>query len=414
MKKLGYYTVLAFAIVFSGCNSDGDGAIKGNQEKDKTPGISNIIGFTPEERQVNDSLNVFGFKLINEVAKDREVLKHNDKNIALSPLSASVALGMLANTENVEMREAVVKILGQGNLFELNAACDKLMCFLPSRRNGGELSLANSAWFNNGYLPGKEWSDALASYYYAEVNQLDFTDKASVDKINAWVSNKTNGLVKKVKGYISPYTKYILINTLYFLGQWEKTFDKDLTFREPFKGVDMSTEVDMMHDFSINSYVEMAGYKMTTRKFDGDTRMVLILPDAGRDLMEFVATFSYEDYNKALAASRLYKVNLSLPKFKLDTNLDISEYMEALGLPITATDRMGNITSNLSVEQFTNTFIDEEGARLAAATVIEEDIFNEVPEIMGEVAMELNRPFMYLIQNTRIGTVLMAGIVNNL
>lgn len=397
---------------------------KNGQEENKTPGVEEIVRFelTSDESLVNDGLNDFGFKLINEVVRDfnnsadTENKGDGNGNIAVSPLSASIALGMLANTCDDEMEKAIAKMLGQKDLSHLNSTCNKLMEYLPERTNGGELLMANSAWYKEDLTPLKEWENAMASVFFAETKSIDFTDPKSVDVVNGWVSDHTKGLIKNVVDGFEKNTTCVLVNALYFLGRWQDEFDDALTKKELFHGKDGSSTVDMMHNRKNLGYVDATDFEMVELKFNGNTSMEFLLPKNGKDVTELMSGLTSEDYKEALRLGNTADVTLSLPRFKIETEMEITQMLHVMGMPaIAKLQKLGDNKDNVfMVNQFTNTSVNEKGAESAAATIIKiVESYMPAPKPQP-VTMEFNRPFAYLIRNQVAGTVLMAGIVHNL
>ena len=118
-------------------------------------------------------------------------------------------------------------------------------------------------------------------------------------------------------------------------------------------------------------------------------------------------------------------MDLSLPKFKVESSADISNILHELGLPVTfnldkmgVKDQSGRIVNGTAiVRQKTSAGIDEKGAEAAAITdaeIIVTSSGNSNQEEMKEVALAFDRPFLYFIENTKTGTILLAGVVNNL
>lgn len=424
MRKQVFYPLAVAAFMFSGC-SNGIGEVEDEtQEENKNPGVEEIARFelTSDESFVNDGLNDFGFKLINEVVRgfnnsdDTENKGDGNGNIAVSPLSASIAIGLLANTCDNEMEKAVADMLGQKDLSHLNSTCNKLMAYLQERINGGELIMANSAWYKKDLTPLQEWENAMASAFFAETKGIDFADPKSVDVVNGWVSDHTKGLIKNVVDGFEKKTTCVLVNALYFLGIWQDEFDESLTKDETFHGKDGKSTVNMMHIRRNLGYVDATDFEMVELPFNGNTSMEFMLPKNGKDVTELMSGLTSEDYKEALRFGKTADVTLSLPRFKIETEMEMTRMLKGMGMPVIAKlEKLGENEDNIfMVKQLTNTSVNEKGAESAAVTIINV-IGSYMPDHKPQpVTMEFNRPFAYLIRNQVTGTVLMAGIVNNL
>ena len=164
------------------------------------------------------------------------------------------------------------------------------------------------------------------SYYEAVAVKMDFGQPESLTELNRWTKEKTKGLIDPLfaKGYkLDLETSLILINTVYFLGQWEAEFDPDATFKEVFNGLNNTAEIDMMHDRSILDYAESEQWQMVSLKYKGGTRMNLYLPKDSvkpKDILLATKTFETEEAD----------VVLTLPKFDLESNIGLSKILQEL------------------------------------------------------------------------------------
>lgn len=411
MRKLFFKltTAACLTLLMAACSHSID-----EPDNGRNNGVIDNIELTPSELVANDGINEFGFKLLNELAKDKSISGKDNGNIAISPLSASLCLSMLVNSADAQIEDAISRMLGEPDINSLNSTCNKLMRFLPSRTNGGKLVLANSLWYNIERTPLKSWERNLEKVFFAETNGIDFADRASVDLINAWSAHYTEGLINRVVNQLDPETTICLLNAMYFIGKWDSPFKREETSQEMFRGRDRETRVDMMHADKTIPYCAADNFEMVCIPFDGSTDMLLLLPKEGSDVAELAGTLSYADFRSALDNLRRYNVEIALPKFKVGTSLNITGYLAQLGLPVECVlEKMGAAQKeSLKVEQFTATSIDEEGAELAAVTVTGMDSAAGPSPAVAKV--DFTHPFMYLVQNTRTRSILLAGIINNL
>lgn len=427
--KINAFVMLAVAAsAFCSCSSEGGSP----DEVREVPGLqicpvletTRTISLSAPEEAANASLNRFSFDFLGKAAENPLMFEKKDGNIAVSPVSASMCLAMLANSGDTELETAIARMLGEDNLPHLNETCGKLMRYLPSTSNGAILNLANSVWYNTLYSPTEAWGNGLATNFGASVYGIEFADR-NVPLINGWCSDNTNGRIPTIIEKLDPNSIAHLINAFYFQGKWLSDFDPSLTDTQPFDGLDGKKDVRMMHNTLTLDYNRNEEFENVTVPFFGSSRIVFVLPAEGKSATELAAGFTYEKWRDALAGSGRAKVNLSLPKYKIETSADVTEIFAALGMPGSfAMEKMGIRMQNgdiaagcVLIRQKTSASIDETGAEAAAITDAEIDLFapdGGKQEELKEVNLTFNRPFLYFIENDRTGTILLAGVVNNI
>lgn len=198
-----------------------------------------------EERTIRAS-NRFGFRLLQEVHEESP-----DENHVLSPLSASMALGMALNGADGRTFEAMRETLGfsgAADLAAVNESYAGLIGMLQDLDPRVDFLLANSVWLQTQwpFLPAYE--ERVTEAFDARVQNVDFTDPATADAVNGWVSEGTNGRItefvtpEQLRGLVA-----LLANTVFFEGEWSDRFDESDTSREEFRLADGSTvSVPMM------------------------------------------------------------------------------------------------------------------------------------------------------------------------
>src|SRR5262245_12115829 len=200
---------------------------------------------TAGERQVLRAGNDFSLALFRQLAKAQP-----GKNVFVSPLSASMALGMTMNGARGTTLEAMRATLGMGtaDLQQINAGYKGLIELLRGLDPSTTFQLANSIWYRNGFPVQQTFLDAVKAAFSAEVRGLNFNDPSSVSVINAWVNSNTQGKIPTILEGIGPDDQMYLINAIYFKASWRTRFDPALTRPGPFRASGGSVQtVNMMH-----------------------------------------------------------------------------------------------------------------------------------------------------------------------
>ena len=159
-----------------------------------------------------------------------------NENIMISPLSISYALSMTLNGADGETRDAMLEALRINGITidAFNNSYKDLTKALLSVDKRVLMSIANSVWTENDFTVKQAFIDILTNYYNAESKSFDINDASAPDKINAWIEDKTNGLIKDMIEDLQDNTVMLLINAIYFKGKWKSQFDESKTIDMPF------------------------------------------------------------------------------------------------------------------------------------------------------------------------------------
>ncbi len=417
--KLKLTLIIAFALILAGCSSESGGG-KWDDPNPIQPTAD--LTLTGAEVDANEGLNKFGIEFFNAMALNYDVVfgdmaQDNKDNYSVSPLSASLALAMLANSGDDALTAGALKVLNTTDLQSLNGSCNKIMRYLVGRDN---LELANSIWYSSIRCNVLDsYVRNMNSTFYAEINGVDFTDSSVPGKMNAWIRNKTHGYIDNMIESTDERNIIYLINALYFKAKWKDSFKKDRTVKKTFYGTESDSEIDMMRSNGMYEYVKQDRLSAVIKNFEGDAAMAFVLPADGTDIKTLSANLSFDEWKAGIDNARTRNVDLSLPKFNIDTDAGLSELLGAMGLPsaFKNLDKMGAVNivngiASLETRQKTMTTVDEEGVTAAAVTVI--GGLEEALPAEDKVEYTLDRPFLYFIYNRTSGTILMAGRICNL
>ena len=411
MKKLTMIMcVVAMGALLPACSNDDkpkiiDGII--------IPPTSDKITLSRAEESVNDNINAFAFNFLNAAAAKYDEAFENtaDGNMAVSPLSASMVLALTANAGNDELTESISKALGFDDVATLNSACNKLLRFLPNRKDGNELVLANSVWYDQSGTAKAEFVKNMNETFYAEVNSVDMHDGSTCYLIDKWCSTKTNGIIPSIMDELSG-SNIILANAMYFNGKWEEEFKKSDTKYEDFHGTASTSTVRMMHASRTGYYYDLANAEAASIPFKGSYEMIFMLPKDDTTADELSKTLSFNEWKNKKEYET--SIKLSVPSFEMETSANITKALEYLGVDFSysSLDKMGfGINGALFAIQKTSTKVDESGATVAAVSAVGE---YWAYDGANNASLVLDRPFLYFLRNTVTGSILIAGRINNL
>jgi len=370
---------------------------------------------TNGEQAVIGASNAFGFGLLRELDRTRA-----DSNIFMSPLSASMALGMTMNGAAGptfdEMRAALA--FGTRPAAEINASYRSLIDMLRALDPTVDFRIANSIWYRAGFPFEQTFLDESRQFFDARVSGLDFASSNAVPSINDWVRQSTNGKIDKiVDGPIPNDVVMYLINAIYFNGSWTTRFDRNQTRTEPFHTIGGTTApIAMMRRTDTIRVAETADAQVVDLPYGGGAyTMTILLPKEGKSLRDVVATLTADAWQAAVTGATARSVELQMPKFTLRWEALLNDPLQALGMrqafqgDVADFTRMSRDAGNRlyisKVKQKAFVDVHEEGTEAAAVTSVE----IRVTCACGPQVIRIDRPFVFAIRERLSGTVLFLG-----
>ncbi|MBF2051927.1 MAG: serpin family protein [Candidatus Sericytochromatia bacterium] len=371
------------------------------------------------EANTRFALAFFG-DLLNETPRE---------NVFISPLSLSIALSMLYQGASGETRQEIADALRYSGLSEaeINAGNLTLRKRLQNSGKGVTVQIANALWgkaglsFNAGFLSRNQ------AFYDARLEALDFGSATAVARINQWASDNTNGLIPKVIEEIDPMTILILMNAIYFKGDWSEPFEASQTQERSFYKADGTTlEHPMMQRYDKFRYTNNtdAGFEAVSLPYGEaeETEMILLLPHAGKDLASLRDQLTPENWQSWLSSLRSRDGSVTLPKFKLKTERQLNDTLRRLGMVKAFSEAEAEFDSLLDnsplkayvseVKQDAFIDVNEKGTEAAAVTTITVGATSiQLPQEPFE--MVLDRPFLYAIYDRATESLLFMGALNS-
>jgi len=379
-------------------------------------GFASIVGTAPEVNEASlkelvAGNNAFAFDLYR-------ALKTNEDNLFFSPYSISLALAMTyagaRDNTAIEMAETLHFTLQQDRLHPaLNALGEKLL----GHDENISLTIANALWGQAGYPFLPDFLAVLDTGYDAGLRRADFigAPEGARRDINDWVSDATEGKIEDLMGpgTITPDTRLVLANAIYFKGTWKAQFDAKKTEFAPFYRLDGSqVKVPMMRMKGHFPYTEGMNYQAIELPYTGDTlSMAILLPRAGM-FEDFEANLSVERLDAILAQLCSEKVQLAMPRFELTSEFSLGETLANLGMPAAFKQGIADFsgmdgTRDLFIGHVAHkafVSVNEEGTEAAAATGV--SMVLSIPSMMT-----IDHPFVFLIRDSETGTILFIGRV---
>ncbi len=390
-----------------------------NENDVNEPGVEQVIDpveqveYTVAEKNAVAATQGFDYDFLNAVCASESY----DENVVVSPLSAQMLLSMMANVTDASSTAEIIRALGCDDISSLNSFNGKCLRVLPHVDASTKIALANSVWFHNAYTMNQAFVATANDFYDMEVFGRDF-DVAGpvVDEVNGWCNKKTSGLIPNIINGLDGVS--IMINALYFKGEWANPFDEAETEMKDFNGQAGVAKVKMMHKKGMQHYAVNNDYEAVKLELgNGAVSIAFVLPEEGKDMDVFMKGFDYvafknERYSDRVIDLSLVKCNLAPGKVDLQTALmslgvngvfapgQISLFEEAL-------DGQFRIYQKSAVE------FSEKGAEGASVTWNTEVIAPGAGDVAEVPVVTFDRPYLFFITEAQTGVCLMAGRVMN-
>jgi serpin B len=344
-----------------------------------------------------------------------------DENVFISPLSASIALGMTMNGAVGQTYEEMRATLGYGAMSrdEINANYKSLIALLQGLDAKVDFRIANSIWTRQSFaaLVDPTFVQDARNYFDASVTSLDFTATSAPATINAWAKTSTNGKIDKVIESISDTLVMFLMNAIYFKGDWRNGFDKAKTQPEAFRTMGGATvQVPMMHQVETMRYANIGDRTAVELGYGGDAfAMTIILPAPNESVNDLAATVTPALWQSLDAASREQEVDLTMPRFRLEWKGQFKEPLKTMGMRqpfVEGGADFSRLSPSRGTELFIsfvqqNTFVDvnEIGTEAAAVTTVGIGLTS----MPVRPVVRVDRPFLFVIRERLTGTLLFVG-----
>lgn len=361
----------------------------------------------------------FGFKLYKSASA-----KAAGQNLAVSPTSLAMALGMVGVGAEGQTSQEIYETLGfesaEQMSDELNAA-EQLM--LKSTSDQFIYEPANQLWVAKGFEVKSSYLDNLATYYGAGVNALDMSSSpANLAKaINEWVTKHTRELIKEVvtaQTFEGSKPKAIWANAFYLNAKWTDQFEDYKSGDGEFIAIDgaKSPAWYMNKESKDALYAERELFQALRLPFDqGQASMLIILPKEG----------AFEKVEQSLDAELIASVedelkpsvvDITVPRFKFDSDFKLKQALEDMGIKQAFTNDAD--FSKLTHEPFAltegiqkiNLSVDEEGTVGAVVSIIWGN--GALPPEEMPTKFEANRPFIFVVMHHETKQVLLLGRVH--
>ena len=256
-----------------------------------------VMKLTKKSKATNEEMirgyNRFSIKTLRETLANEE----DGKNVMISPASLMFALDMAAVGAKGKTYSQMAALIRKG------ATKRDLVTFAKDYRktleDSGLIDIANSIWINENNLRGNNvqineaYLNLLRKHFKAAAASREFSDTVK-DEINAWISEKTKGMIPKTLDKLDDNTIMLIINAMAFEGKWKNEY-KEYQINEDGKFTNYAGEVETAKMLSSEEdyYFETENEKGFMKMYEGDKYAFMAILPLDKEI-------SINDYVKGL------------------------------------------------------------------------------------------------------------------
>ncbi len=392
---------------------------------------SRTVSAASIDSRITVANNKFGFSVFDNLLQDKP-----EENCIISPVSIDLALSVLAQGAAGKTQKAILDAL---NLTNFDAAQiaehdSDLLRFLAQTDPNITFEVANSILVSRDHKLKDDFANSNRWAYDAEIRDEDFHSPGAIQNVNRWVAEKTHGKIPTIVNEFPANTLALLLNAVYFKGNWNTEFDEKKSRPWNFITLDgQKKQTTMMSDCRIIPYMKGDGFSAVKLSYGKENKSELwvFLPDqkpqlgkkgSSEDFIGLAKKIIRKDWTLLDSSFKDTLVELLLPKFKCEIKHDLKRCLRQMG--------MGNIFEedadfsnmfelksgqNACVSEVKHkTFIEmnEKGTEAAAVTAVKMVPIEYVePRESRSTPFTADHPFVFGVRNRETGAILFMGAI---
>ena len=369
------------------------------------------------EQKIIAANNEFSFSLFRQLGA-----AESDSNVFVSPLSASMALGMAMTGASGTTFDEMRATLGFGTTSEseIDQGYKSLITLLRGLDPGVDFRIANSIWTREGFPVTPAFLDAGRTWFDAQAASLDFASPNAVKSINDWVSTATAGKIPTILDQIKSDEVMFLINAIYFKGSWRAKFDPALTIDAPFHGIAGDQPMKLMHREGTIRYMQTPAFSAVDLPYGNSAySMSVLLPNVGQSVDAVLASLRTDTWSAWTTQFQDAELDLHLPRLALTWERMLIPDLQALGMraafqaggaDFSRISPLGDRLFISTVKQKTYVNVNKEGTEAAAVT----NVGISLTSAPLRTQFRVDRPYVFVIRERLSGTILFLGAIRRM
>ncbi|XP_060029965.1 serpin B11 [Erinaceus europaeus] len=360
-----------------------------------------------------------------------------EENVFFSPVTMFYALSMVLFGARGNSAAQIEKVLHLNHVAEpfksglsecnktawMHSGFGGIFSQISQPNSNYTLNIANRIYGSKTKAFNQQYLSCSEQLYQARLQPVDFEQSPEEARkiINAWVESKTNGKITNLfgKGTIEPSCVMVLVNAIYFKGQWQHKFQKKETIKTPFHlGQGKSVTVDMMYQtgkFRLASIQDPQMQVLELPYVNKKLSMVILLPVGTASLGQIEKQLNVKTFHEWTSSSSLREreVEVHIPRFTLEIKYELNSLLQSLGMTDVFNQMKADLTGispakGLSLSKVIHkSYVDvnEEGTEATSATG-DSLVVKRLPMKTQFVA---DHPFLFFIRHVHTNTIFFCG-----
>ena len=372
--------------------------------------ISTCHGAGKMNQEFEKNYNEIIGKILQEFMEE-----HLGENVVFSPYSILALLAIAANATAGDSRAQIIRAIAEHRSYEdvMKAIC-KLQKSLEA---AAQLTSANAV------LVQDSISGSIVDGYEDQLKaQLDgslIVSKDIVMDVNAWVKEKTNGMIQKIADDSMKDMLVCLINAVFFDADWKDKYEDDNVYEDDFTNADGTrTEVTMLNSVE-DTYLENEFFTGFVKPYKSNYSFLALLPRKQKSKTFFSRAIKALDFSELYRSRTRIETHVTMPEFTMEFGQDITDICKKMGIKeifTPAADFSSMSSEWLQLDQIIHKAkieVNRKGTRASAATmgVV---VAGCCPDFERVKYVYLDRPFIYAVVQNKTGLPVFTGMVNQL
>jgi serpin B len=288
--------------------------------------------------------------------------------------------------------------------------------------SGAKLEIANALFGQTGQNFRQPFLATLARDYGAGMHTVDFGNPAAIAQISGWVSERTAGNIPRLlgPGDLDPLTKLVLADAVYLDAKWLSPFPRQITRPDIFHTPGGAIQVPTMHHNGTFAYRSGDGYQALELPYQGGRLALdILLPSPGHP-QALLARIAAGGPLRQLDGLAPQYIAVALPKLQLRTQFELNGALASMGMPLAFDPGRANLSGiarspgylyiqHVIHEAYID--IDEAGTKAASATAV--GIAATAVEEPPRIPFIVDRPFVFVLRDTRTDAILFTGVASH-
>ncbi len=370
-----------------------------------------------DNTNIIESNNQFSFDIYKK-------LKNSTENLIFSPASITSAIAMTyVGAKNNTFDEISNTFHFNNDIEDFSKDYINLTDINQKKKSDINFYNANSLWIQEGLKLNQQFLNINKQYFSLSVQFTNFIKEPEKSRlnINQWVEKNTNNKITNLlqPSSIDNTTRLVLVNALYFKGSWKDKFNKEKNTDDNFQ-IDKN---DMVKTIFMNRYINSWYYSDKYSQIidipysNENISLMIILPKSYKKLKKIEKKLNNEYYSNYIQNREKRRINLSLPKFSIESEFDLNKTLSELGIKDAFTE-VADFSGITSAEKLyiskvvhkANITVDEEGTEAAAATAV---MMRKTSVLLEDVDFIANKPFIYILRNNENNCIYFMGKIVN-